>query len=320
MQAYPPMTPPMDKLWKQITPSDFAWEQEGLDFLRRQLPDHEPYRVWANFEFIAQDSSINEVDALVLTPKGLYLVEIKSHPGEIAGDASSWVWTCDGRRRVFDNPRLLADRKAKKLASLLKAQRAALAGSAKARIPFITALVFLSAADVVNRLQGPSRLQVFTRKNLLEALTHFDADWGHKKLDRPTSKLIARALEEAGIKESLRARRVGLYELGELLDEADHFQDWLATHSETGIQRRIRIYLTRGKPEIEAQTLQKAARLEFRLLEGLEHPGILRARDYQQHDQGPALVYEHDPAAARLDHYLVGLGSERRLDTADAWY
>jgi serine/threonine protein kinase len=258
------------------------------------------------------------VDALVLTPKGLYLVEIKSHPGQISGDAGSWVWTFEGRRRVFDNPRLLADRKAKKLASLLKIQRTALSGSGKARIPFITALVFLSADDVVNRLQGPARRQVCTRKNLLEALTHFDADWGHRKLDRPTSKLVARSLEEAGIKESLRAWRVGLYELGKLLDEADHFQDWLATHAETGIQRRIRIYLTRGKPEAEAQTLQKAARLELRLLEGLEHPGILRAREYQQHEQGPALVYEHDPAAERLDHFLLGLGAGRRLDTTDA--
>jgi hypothetical protein len=72
-------------------PSDYAWEQEALDFLRRKLPDHEPYRVWANFEFIAQDGSINEVDALVVTSKGLYLVEIKSHPGAISGDAGSWV-------------------------------------------------------------------------------------------------------------------------------------------------------------------------------------------------------------------------------------
>ena len=308
----------MDKLWKQITPSDYAWEQAGLDFLRRQLPDHEPYRVWANFEFIAQDGSINEVDALVLTPKGLYLVEIKSHPGEISGDAGSWLWTFQDRRRVLDNPRLLADRKAKKLASLLKTQRAALAGSGRARIPFITSLVFLSAHDVVNRLQGPARLQVCTRKNLLNTLTHLDGNGRDKNIDRPTSKLVARALEEAGIKESQRARRVGLYELGELLDEADHFQDWLATHAETGLKRRIRIYLTRGKPESEAQTLQKAARLEFRLIEGLEHPGILRAREYQQHDQGPALVYEHDPAAERLDHYLLRLGPERRLDAADA--
>jgi serine/threonine protein kinase len=308
----------MDKFWKQITPSDYAWEREGLDFLRRQLPDHEPYRVWANFELIAQDGSVNEIDALVLTPKGLFLVEIKSHPGEISGDAGTWVWTCDGRRRVFDNPRLLADRKAKKLASLLKAQRAALSGSGKARIPFITALVFLSAEEVVNRLQGPARLHVCTRKNLLEALTQLDGNGRDKHVDRPTSKLVARALEEAGVKESLRARRVGLYELGELLDEADHFQDWLATHAETGLERRIRIYLTRGKPEAEAHTLQKAARLEFRLLEGLEHPGILRAREYQHHDQGPALVYEHDPAAERLDHHLLALGPGRRLDAAAA--
>ncbi|MBK1704926.1 BREX system serine/threonine kinase PglW [Halochromatium glycolicum] len=308
----------MDKLWKQITPSDYAWEHEALDFLRHKLPDHEPYRVWANFEFIAQDGSINEVDALVVTPKGVHLVEIKSHPGAISGDAGSWVWSFEGRRRVFDNPRLLAERKAKKLASLLRSQRAALAKRGQARIPFITALVFLSAPEVVNRLQGPARLQVCTRKNLIDTLTRLAGNGRDRTVDRPTSKLVARALEEAGIKESLRARRVGLYELGELLDEADHFQDWLATHSETGLQRRIRIYLTRGKPEAEAQTLHKAARLEFRLLEGLEHPGILRAREYQQHDQGPALVYEHDPAAERLDHHLLGLGlgldRERRLE------
>lgn len=133
----------MEKLWKQITPSDFSWEREALEYLRSQLPDHEPYRAWANFEFIAQNGSINEVDLLVLTPKGLFLVEIKSHPGEISGDAGSWVWTHNGRRKVFDNPRLLADRKAKKLASLLKNQRSAL--KAKERIPFINTLVFLSA-------------------------------------------------------------------------------------------------------------------------------------------------------------------------------
>ena len=49
----------MDKLWKQITPSDFSWEREALAFLKDKLPDHEPYRAWANFEFIAQDGSIN---------------------------------------------------------------------------------------------------------------------------------------------------------------------------------------------------------------------------------------------------------------------
>ncbi len=285
--------------------------------MRQELPDHEPYRAWANFEFIAQDSSINEVDALVLTPKGLFLIEIKSHPGVISGDAGTWVWTTpDGRRRPFDNPRLLADRKAKKLASLLKSQRAALKG--KGAIPFINTVVFLSAKDVRNRLQGPARQQVYTRDNLLAGLKTVDADWHHAKLDKPTSKAVSRAMEEAGIKESTRSRRVGLYELKELTDESDTFQDWNATHSETGVERLIRIYLTNGRPADEVEILQKAAKREFRLLEGVNHPSIERALDYQQHEQGPALVFERDPDAQRLDHFLASLGAEDQLGILDA--
>ena len=101
--------------WIEITPSQFPWEQEALAFIRERLPDHDPYRAWSNFEFIASDGSINEVDLLVLTPKGFYLVEIKSRPGNVDGDASTWTWSHDGRRFTDDNPLILADRKAKKL-------------------------------------------------------------------------------------------------------------------------------------------------------------------------------------------------------------
>lgn len=86
------------------------------------------------------------------------------------------------------------------------------------------------------------------------------------------------------------------------------------------LQRKVRIYLTQGKPLEEVSRLEKAAKLEFRLLEGIEHPGILRAHEFQQHDSGPALVYEHDPKAFRLDHLLMHLGKDRRLDTVQATY
>ena len=79
--------------WQQITNSEFKWESDALDFIRESFPTHEPYRAWANFEFIADDGSISEIDLFVLTPKGAFLVEIKSHPGTIAGDAGSWLWT-----------------------------------------------------------------------------------------------------------------------------------------------------------------------------------------------------------------------------------
>src|SRR4051812_5861241 len=89
--------------WRQITPSAFPWEREAQDFVREGLPDHEPYRAWASFEFI-ENSAIGEVDLLVCSPVGLFLVEIKSWPGHVDGDAGTWTNTRpNGRARPFDN-------------------------------------------------------------------------------------------------------------------------------------------------------------------------------------------------------------------------
>ena len=93
---------PKSPRWKEITRSEFPWEREALTFVRERLPDHEPYRAWSNFEFIGLDGSINEVDVLVLTPKGFFLIEIKSAPGI----------HYEGKIRTYDNPLLLANRKA----------------------------------------------------------------------------------------------------------------------------------------------------------------------------------------------------------------
>ena len=82
-------------------------------------PDHEPYRAWSNLEFIDDEGRVNEVDALVLSPAGLIVVEIKSRPGTLQGDPHTWTWTTDGRQISDDNPLLLANRKAKRLASVL---------------------------------------------------------------------------------------------------------------------------------------------------------------------------------------------------------
>jgi len=66
--------------WKQITPSQFPWEREALDYVRENLPDCDPYRVWANFEFIADDGTINEVDILVL------IVDLLMRVSTLSGD------------------------------------------------------------------------------------------------------------------------------------------------------------------------------------------------------------------------------------------
>src|SRR5262245_55388187 len=171
--------------WKQITPSSFPWEQEALDFIRERLHDRDPYQAWANFEFIADDGSINEVDLLVLGPTGLFLVEIKSRPGMVKGDMGTWTWIDEGRTISTDNPLLLANRKAKRLKSLLQRQKAV----TKTRTPFVEPLVFLSAPHVNCMREAAARHGVHSR----------DAEAAEGRPDRPgiAAALTGRAMPPA---------------------------------------------------------------------------------------------------------------------------
>src|SRR5437773_497401 len=123
------------------------------------LADHDPYRAWSNFEFQTSDGAIYEVDLLVLTKLGFWLVETKAWGGRIYGDTGTWSRTQDGRLHSEDNPVLLANRKAKALSSLLKEQSAA----KRDRLPWLDALVFLSADDVQCDLAGAARNRVLLR-------------------------------------------------------------------------------------------------------------------------------------------------------------
>ena len=93
--------------------------EPGLNLRMKIARKHEPDLNLRLLEFIAADGSLNEVDLLVLSPKGFYRVESKSRPGIVEGDQGPWTWRHDGRLQTVDNPLLLANRKAKKLISLL---------------------------------------------------------------------------------------------------------------------------------------------------------------------------------------------------------
>lgn len=135
-------------------------EREALAFLRQRLYDRDPYRVWANFEFTAPSGKLYEVDALAVTDNGVYLIEIKSHPGEIGGDGTTWQWTTpENRRRSFDNPRQLANRKAKALRELLERSKAF--AKHRTEVPYVSEMVF--DPDLTVSLSPPGRHQVFGR-------------------------------------------------------------------------------------------------------------------------------------------------------------
>lgn len=156
----------MSALWHIISPSQFPWEQDALNFIQRLMPDREPFRAYSNFEFIADDGSVNEIDLLLLSPYSLFLVEIKSRPGQVSGDAHTWVWRDSGRDYSGDNPLLLANREAKKLAALLGRQTAL----KKHRLPYVQTVVFLSDPAQRCALTGPARAHVYLHAEPASAL------------------------------------------------------------------------------------------------------------------------------------------------------
>lgn len=305
--------------WNIITPSQYEWERRGLDFIRSGLPDHDPYRAWANFEFQTSDGAIYEVDLLVLTKQGFWLVECKAWSGRIYGDTGTWTRSQNGRLHSEDNPVLLANRKAKALASLLKAQPAL----SKIRLPWLDAIVFLSADDLQCDLTGNARNRVLLKdrpksdtrpeqKGVLAALINrdgpgIDADL-RGTIDIKVAKALSRAMEQSGIRPSQRSRRVGDYILGDLIFDGPGYQDRLAKHASfDNVFCRVRQYtVAQASSEEDRQRLKRAAAREFQIIQTLDHQNILPVLDYKEHELGPALLFRYlDPDAVRFDHFLA---------------
>ncbi len=254
-----------------------------------------------------------------MTPQGLFLIEIKSRPGRLSGDAGTWTWETDGRVMTTDNPLFLANLKAKKLRSLLQRQKAC---QKSGQIPFVEALVFCSAADLKCDLQGNAAFRICLRDRESVGETTIKAGIRSAIMrrecpgldpvakgthDRPACKLVTQALDQAGIRPSQRQRKVGDYVLEQLIGEGPGYQDWQATHTQLReARRRVRLYLVRNGATVEdRQMIQRAALREFQLVEALQHPGVLRVHGFTEHEVGPALIFEHDPLSMRLDHFLA---------------
>lgn len=313
--------------WLEVTESQYPWEREALGYLREKLPDSEPFRAWSNFEFIADDGSINEVDLLVVSLYQIYLVEIKSRPGRLTGDTGTWTWRHEGREWVDDNPLLLANRKAKKFKSLLQRQ----AALRKHRIPYVESVIFLASRALRCELSKAGRTGVYLSKeaeqegypDIIKILSGELASErsglgsGAHRIDRIVSKAVKRAMEQAGIRPSQRHRRVGDYVLEGLLLETDVYQDWEACHVNfPKSKRRVRVYpVELQSSEVSRAERRRAAEREFQLLDGVVHPGILRVEQFTEHERGPALVFEHDPTAERLDLFLLRKGKAIAIDT-----
>ena len=291
-----------------VAESRYAHEREALDFLRELLPDRDPTFLYSNFEFIADDGSVNEIDALVVTQAGVFLVELKSRGGVVKGKRHLWEWEKDSRTITVDSPLTLINSKARKLAGLLGKQRV-FRGE---RPPWIEPLVFLSAMGIGVQLPDSERMRICERwpegkkPGILLALLQREY-FGNESMrgpaiDRSMARRVALALDEAGIRPSPRQRCVGDYVLKELIEENPLFgyQGFQAEHPSTKAVRRVRLYNVAGKDQAVVDAVRRTALQEFKILESLDHPGILRALDFHEHELGPAILFRRDPNEVRL--------------------
>ncbi|MDS1270764.1 BREX system serine/threonine kinase PglW [Lipingzhangella sp. LS1_29] len=312
---------PEEERWHEITPSEYEHERRALEYLRSRMPDEEPYRAWSNFTFTADTGHIYEVDLLIATRVGLYLVEIKSLTGRLTSSGADWVQTRkSGTIRRFADPVHLTDLKAKRLKSLL--DRAASKHGLGERVPRVHAAVFLSDPNLAVDLAEHHRHHVYgtdrtNRRNTLPDVWQGLLGGTPHKQSQEVSPRVSRALpkllERVGIQRSATHRQVGPWQLETPpIDEGPTWQDYLATHVNAPAEkRRVRLYLIeRGRDEETRTSIHRAAQREMQTLHGIDHSGIVRADSLEEHDAGPALVFRHQPEAMRLDHYLATYGDQ----------
>ncbi|CAM2856626.1 BREX system serine/threonine kinase PglW [Saccharomonospora xinjiangensis] len=322
-----PAPPPPVERWRQERTSPYPWEQDGLDHIRRLMPQAEPYRAWATFSFTAASGRVNECDLLIAVPGGLYLLELKGHTGRVVNSGETWSFFREGvrRPRTLRNPLHLTDLKCKELKGRL--EWAAKQNHFSGRIPRIEPAIFLSAPGLVSELDEVQRTRVYGRDEQVEGL-----DWIWRDLlSRPPQReqqrispefsryVLPRLLERIGIRASVAHLRFGddWVLANEVLDAGPTWEDRLAERTSlVHEQGRVRIYLTEQQAvEERRQSVERAARREYQVLQGITHRGIAQAVQIREHQGGPAILFRHDASDLRLDSYLDVHGENLSIDT-----
>lgn len=301
-------------LWRVMGDAAQAQEAAALAKVKELLPSDGIARAWVNITFTDSEGRLNEVDVLMLTRSGLWVVELKGWHGEISGDQQTWFHA----GRAHDNPRRLANAKAKRLAGVLRD----LARAAKIpdrSVPFIAEAVVLHGKDSQVRLDqfGAESVWALDGYNVrgLGAGKNFSdlvaLPPRREPIDGTQAKLVDRLMDAAGLMPRPRQRMIGEYALdsGEPLGEGPGWQDFLVTHPRTKLKRRIRLFpYPRGAPNDDRRRVDLRAMREARLTDGIRHDGIVGPAEMLSPEEGPALVFSYDPNEVSLTDFLEAQG------------
>ena len=297
-------------------------EAAALDRFRDLLPEDGITTAWVNLTFIDDNGRSAEVDVLLLTRAGFFVVELKGWHGTIRGNSQRWQ---HGPRNV-ENPWLTTDRKAKRLVELLRDH--APSPAARRTVPFLQSLVVLHGYESTVNLDARGRTGVVAldgyhvrAKPALKTFSAFLAEPPSNAahlVDKVRATQIRALCDRADIRKTPKTRMVGDYVVADSspIAEGPDWQDVLVDHPHLpGVRLRVRLYDVAAKASTsERQRIEQLARSELQITYGIKHEGIAVPSEFKKTDDGPALVFEHDDAELPLDAYLAGPGAELAFD------
>lgn len=314
--------------WVEVTRSQFEHEAEGLDTIRKLLPNSAPYRAWSNFEFRDSQGRWHEVDLLVLGKAQLHLIELKYYSGVLTGDDHRWL---RAGKPPEDSPLKLARRKAQYLASRLKDAARDWERETKANIPdlrrvvpFVQESVFLHHPRFTSQLSEHSAQGIYAPDHMrgqtnLPGISEIllEPPQNHRTVTASNDRLLPVLMKRLGF-EPRRERTAGSWTINEaLLGEGDGWQDWSAHHQvDQTHHSRIRFRVPPpGATNAKTKELKRIAQHEFGTMTRLVHDGLLRPIDMVESDLGTGLVYPYEDSLQRLDLWLANKPDGLPLET-----
>ncbi|MGP5623185.1 NERD domain-containing protein [Candidatus Corynebacterium faecigallinarum] len=319
--------------WIEVSPSDFDHERAGLTLLAASVPDKTPYYVFSNFTFQGDNGRRFEVDALVVSPAQINLIELKSWSGHFTGNDHTWQsdWNGGSTRR---NPLNATNYKAKLLASRLETilQRMMREHPEFPRsygnTPWVQEAVFLHSENIRTDFTAQGAQNVFgidgrTHQTNLPGIYDRITEKPRRYRD-PISEEFAQQMLLPAIKEitGYRSRKAhaGPWLLTRHLDDEEDRQVWEAVNArdartKTGKKDRVIVRVAdipRDADRATANRLYSHARREYELLKELAHPGIeapfaLEIAETPGSGEAPALIYRPSDGFEPLDLLYPGL-------------
>lgn len=261
-------------------------ERQALRFIVEGLSAD--YTVYGNPWLVERNGGIYELDAVVVAPHAVFIVEIKSYRGRIEGTDNDW-WMPEKIRSPLKLNRITAQ--------VLKTHLRNV--SYQAGQVWTEGLVFLSATNDVG-VRGPaSNDRVHTRRTLLAALQ--DASLidrlSQGRAGVPSSAAERELLELfTGVQGGPRpVRRVREYEILEALDHHETYTELLGRNTLSSAERVLRIYsVPHLATDQQRRRIEERARWEAQVLGKLGRgEGILAADPPFADEAGIVLPLEY---------------------------